>query len=70
MLSVVLLISFFPSLLLYSSSGQFFKKQESQAAAVIVLDPGVRTFQTCYDASRLIVECEKYDIGRIYRFSN
>jgi hypothetical protein len=46
---------------------KFTKKQESQGAGVIDLDPDVRCFQTGYDASGLIVECGKYDIGRIYR---
>jgi hypothetical protein len=45
----------------------FTKEQESQGAGVIAIDPGVRIFQTCYDASGLILECGKYDIGRLYR---
>jgi putative transposase len=45
----------------------FTKEQESQGAGVIAIDPGVRIFQTCYDASGLIVECGKYDIGRLCR---
>jgi putative transposase len=39
----------------------------NKLAGVISLDPGVRTFQTGYDPSGLVVECGKYDIGRIYR---
>ena len=31
------------------------------------LDPGVRTFQTCYDPSGLVVEWGKRDVERIYR---
>jgi putative transposase len=40
---------------------------DNETAGVISLDPGVRTFQTGYDPSGLVVECGKYDIGRIYR---
>jgi putative transposase len=46
---------------------KFTKKQESQGADVIALNPGVRCFQTGCDANGLIMECGKYDIGRIYR---
>lgn len=43
---------------------------ENQApgeSSVIALDPGVRTFQTCYDPSGKAFEWGKGDISRIYR---
>ncbi len=50
-----------------SQGVEFTMEHESHGAGVIALDPGVRCFQTGYDASGLTVECGKYDIGRIYR---
>jgi putative transposase len=46
---------------------QFTAEEEVQGAGVIALDPGIRTFQTCYDPSGVVVEFGKNDIGRIYR---
>ncbi|CAG8843620.1 10329_t:CDS:1, partial [Gigaspora margarita] len=36
-------------------------------SGVIALDPGVHTFMTGYDPSRIAIEWEKNDINRIYR---
>ena len=38
-----------------------------RGSEVIALDPGVRTFQTCYDPSGLVVEWGAKDLARIYR---
>jgi putative transposase len=42
-------------------------EQERDGAGVVALDPGIRTFQTCYDPSGLVAEWGKGDITRIYR---
>ena len=51
------------------SQGPQFSEEARHAygAGVVALDPGVRTFQTCYDPSGRIVEWGAKDIGRIYR---
>ncbi len=50
---------------------QIAKRSESQAPtsheSIVALDPGVRTFQTTYDASGLTTEWGKYDMKQIYR---
>jgi len=46
---------------------QFTAEEEAQGSGVVALDPGIRTFQTCYDPSGVVVEFGKNDIGRIYR---
>jgi putative transposase len=50
---------------------QVEKRSESQAPtsqqSVVALDPGVRTFQTCYDADGLITEWGKGDMINIFK---
>lgn len=50
---------------------QVAKRSESQAPtsqeSIVALDPGVRTFQSTYDASGLTTEWGKSDMKRIYR---
>lgn len=50
---------------------QIAKRDESQAPtsreSIVALDPGVRTFQTTYDASGLTTEWGKEDMKQIYR---
>lgn len=43
------------------------KLDNQQLGGIVAMDPGVRTFQTCYDGSGLVAEFGKNDIGRIYR---
>lgn len=50
---------------------QIAKRSESQAPtsheSIVALDPGVRTFQTTYDASGLATEWGKNDMKQLYR---
>lgn len=41
--------------------------EELRGAGVVALDPGIRTFQTCFNPSGLVTEWGKGDIARIYR---
>lgn len=61
--------------LIMTRLGQFYlcipialeNRQENKLSAdrVVALDPGVRTFQTCFDDSGLMIEVGAGDIGRI-----
>lgn len=50
---------------------QIAKRDESQAPSshesIVALDPGVRTFQTTYDASGLVTEWGRNDMQQIFR---
>jgi len=43
------------------------QEQEAEGSDVISLDPGVRTFQTCFSADGTVTEWGKGDMSRIYR---
>lgn len=45
----------------------YSSREELSGAGVVALDPGVRTFQTCYDPSGLVAEWGVNDMSRIYR---
>jgi hypothetical protein len=52
---------------LESQKPAFISDEELRGARVIALDPGIRTFQTCFNASGFVTEWEMGDITRIYR---
>jgi hypothetical protein len=52
-----------------SQAPVFNETQKSKGASVIVFDPGVRTFNTCFDPSGLIAEWGVSDKARLGRLS-
>jgi hypothetical protein len=50
-----------------NQSPKFKKEEEKRGIGVISLDPGVRTFQTCFDPSGFVMKWGSDDYSRIGR---
>jgi putative transposase len=50
-----------------NQSPKFRKEEEKRGAGVVSLDPGVRTFQTCFDPSGVVMHWGQGDYSRIGR---
>lgn len=50
-----------------NQSHQYSQEEEAEGSGVVALDPGVRTFQTCFSADGTVTEWGKGDMSRIYR---
>jgi len=46
---------------------QYSQEEEKKGSGVVALDPGVRTFQTCFSVDGTVTEWGKGDMSRIYR---